>query len=247
MTQLPGQTPMAGPVLPSLGPFGSSARVPPPATGSYGNPSGLAGAAFNTTPANYAPSNVQAMSFQDNGNRTHNGGSNIAVAGGVPNNPAMQPNDSGWQETNTNPNMNVQTVAPNMDFSQPPSGLRSGGMTVHDLTNAPPPPGYNGNPYYGSPNSNFTNQPPPSTRGYQGNQGYQPAANAPGQFPPSNQSPGMNQANGWPPQSPPPSSFNSPSPSAPMSGGGFADSSPAANQPAFSSADRPVQWQTPRR
>ncbi|EMI45161.1 hypothetical protein [Rhodopirellula sp. SWK7] len=231
ITQLPGQAPIAGPTMPALGPFGASARVPPPATGSYGNPNAVAGSSFNTTPASYAPSTLQPMSYNDQG------GNQIALAGGAATQSAG-PVGSGWMETSSNQNIPIN---PLMDLSGSNNGLRSGGMPVNDLTNAPPPPGYTGGIGYNNQPGQFTNQ--PST------QGYQPPSNLPGQYPATQLNPSVNYGGGFVPQptSPPVQQYNMQSTSQPMSGGGIAESAPAANQPAFSSADRPVQWQAPRR
>lgn len=215
ITQLPGQTAVNGPSFPTLGPFGASARVPPPSTGSFQGAS-AANASFNTNnyaPTGYAPNGIQPMSFDANqagqsGQVANVGGfGNLAVTGsGV--------QSSGWQETSANA-FNAQAPAP------PTNGIRSGGMPVIDLTGAPPPPGY-----YPS---------APSTSQFQDNS-----------FVPNSESVNPNQ------------NFNSPNfNSSAVSGGGFATSrpnlnpsafsQPAANQPAFSTADRPIEWQTPRR
>ncbi|MCM2372866.1 hypothetical protein [Aporhodopirellula aestuarii] len=238
ITQLPGQTPIAGPTLPALGPFGASARVPPPATGSYGSPNVLAGSTYNNTPANYAPSGLQQMSYNDQG------GNQIAVAGGVPSSPSDTPVGSGWMETSTNQNL---AINPQMDLSGSNLGLRMGGMPVNDLTNAPAPPGYRGTVGFNNQSGQFNTpsyQPAPSI------QGYQPQTNLPGQYPATQLMPQSNYgSDGFAPQASNPQvqQFNTPIMTQPISGGGLAESAPAANQPAFSSADRPVQWQTPRR
>ncbi|EMI58094.1 putative secreted protein [Rhodopirellula sallentina SM41] len=268
ITQLPGQAPVAGPTLPALGPFGASARVPPPATGSYGNPNAVAGSAIGTTPASYAPTTLQPMSFNQPSVAAPASGNQIALAGGTSSAPA----GSGWTETSSNQSV---VMSPQMNLSGGSNSggsnsLRTGGMPVNDLTNAPPPPGYSGGYGYNNQAGQFVGQ--------SGSVGYQPPANSPGQYPatqlqpnptfspipqqsPSTQPVNPNAQSGWNSTSPqgagsalsptpaPPNlqPYNPADASQPMSGGGYADAAPAANQPAFSSADRPVQWQTPRR
>lgn len=243
ISQLPGQAPMTGPTMPSLGPFGASARVPPPATGSYGNPSNGGGAPLSTTPAGYAPStNIQAMSYQETG------GNPIAVAGGATaGSQGGQHTGAGWEETSTNP---IATPHSSMNFSTPHTGLRGGGMPVNDLTGAPPPPGYVGGNGFGNQGRGFNAPPQNNSQRYPNSsqQGPQPIAPVPGQYPATGLMPEANhRATGEAPatnQAMP--RFNTPATSRPISGGGYVDSSPAANQPAFSTADRPVQWQSPR-
>lgn len=272
---MPGQTPMTGPTMPALGPFGASARVPPPSTGSYGNPNGQPLGGTNAMPANYAPPNIAPMSFNDS-----DGTNGVAVAGGfsVPQSNSAAVNSS-WQETSTYP---AATYNPNMDLSRDTTNnLRSGGMQVNDLTGAPAPPGYSapinptpmnyasGNPApmnYASPvgsgampapNLQAPNMqsPNPQTLGpqsYVTQPNYPQTQAPPGQYPATSLMPMPNtnpNANNWaaPPMSSPAPPVNLPSTSAPISGGGFVDTSPAANQPSMSTADRPVQWQAPRR
>ncbi|MFG0254009.1 MAG: hypothetical protein ACF787_02755 [Rhodopirellula sp. JB053] len=267
ITQLPGQAPVAGPTLPALGPFGASARVPPPATGSYGNPNAVAGSAIGTAPAGYAPTTLQPMSFhQPSGAATS--GNQIALAGGT----SSAATGAEWTETSSNQSV---VISPQMNLSGGShsggsNSLRTGGMPVNDLTNAPPPPGYTGSFGYNNQSGQFVGQ--------SGGVGYQTPVNSPGQYPatqlqpnpsfspipqqgPSTQPVNPNMQSGWNSTSPqsagsglspspaPPNlqPYNPADASQPMSGGGYADAAPAANQPAFSSADRPVQWQTPRR
>jgi hypothetical protein len=113
---------------PALTPFGGSTRVTPPPTGSYSAPNtymgGVAPAsqpAFGVNPAaGFAP--VNGLASQDN----------AVVGSGVQ-------QASGFTETNDafstpqNPDIGV-----NSDVRDP----RAGGMRTLDLTNAPPPPGY---------------------------------------------------------------------------------------------------------
>lgn len=230
ITQLPGQAAVNGPTFPTLGPFGASTRVPPPSTGSFQGAS-AANASFNTNnyaPAGYAPNAIQPMSFESNqlgtqgppGTRGQPG--QVANVGGF-GNPAPTGSgvqSGGWQETSTNPftgQGSGQFPASSTD------GIRSGGMPVIDLTGAPPPPGYY----------------PPAPNNFQ----VAPNSFAPNSFAPNSFAPNSNP------------NFDSQSP--PSSGGGFASSrpnvnpsgfnQPAANQPSFSTADRPIQWQSPRR
>jgi hypothetical protein len=259
ISQLPGQPVTTGPTMPSLGPFGASARVPPPPTGSYGNPNGL-GASFNAMPANYAPSNLAPMSYNDT-----NQSNNIAVAGGVAatqygHDPQIIDNGSTWRETSTSyPGM----VNSQMDLSKDSTSSPRGSMPVNDLTHAPPPPGYSAGIGFNNMPGGFNTQSYPPQPGYPPQQQeYVPRANLPGQIQvtPLTPVPNMNSApnyptapsddaGGWSTLSPvphPPLS-NGPVTSQPISGGAMARSAPAANQPAFSTADRPIQWQTPRR
>ncbi len=236
ISAMPGQAPMTGPTLPALGPFGASARVPPPATGSYGSPS-IQSAGTSAVPANYAPANIAPMSYAES-----SGGNSVAVAGGFGNQqnaPNGAPGGSSWQEMSTYPG---PPTNPQMDLSQNNSrGVRSGGMPVNDLTGAPPPPGYSAPFEYGNPMAASNTQ------------SYAPQT---GQYPATSLMPMPNiRSDTWGPlpASPsvpvnptaPPASM--PSTSAPISGGGFVDASPAANQPSMSTANRPVQWQSPRR
>ncbi len=260
ISQLPGQPVTTGPTMPSLGPFGASARVPPPPTGSYGNPSGL-GASLNAMPANYAPSNLAPMSYNETGQNNNN----IAMAGGVEtaqygHDPQAAGNGSPWRETSTTyPGM----MNSQMDLSGDSTSSPRGGMPVNDLTNAPPPPGYSAGIGFNNAPGGFIPQGSLSQPGFQPQyQGYVPQAYLPGQMPatplmsvprgqsaPSNQIAPEADAGGWSAQSPvsnPPVN-NGPVTSQPISGGAMARSAPAANQPAFSTADRPIQWQTPRR
>jgi len=184
LTSLPGQTATTGPLLPSLGPFGASARVPPPSTGSYGataantsfgGPNSVNG---SYAPAGYAPGAVQPMSFEQ------------PIGSGVPQsvaNPVGGMSTNNWSDSSAN-QTGVSTNS--IDSGSAINQFRSGGMQVIDLTGSAPPPGY------------------------------QPGS---GSVP------------------------SSPAPAPPVSGGGFVDSAPAANQPSFSTADRPLQWQAPRR
>lgn len=178
LTSLPAQTATTGPLLPSLGPFGASARVAPPSTGSYGatatntNFGGSNSAAGNYAPAGYAPGGVQPMSFEQ------------PIGSGIPN-PIANASQSNWSETSVGQAGSPATSAGSGSSFNP---IRAGGMQVIDLTGGTPPPGY------------------------------QPALDS---MPPA--------------------------PAPPVSGGGFVNSAPAANQPAFSTADRPLQWQAPRR
>ncbi|TWT74121.1 hypothetical protein [Allorhodopirellula solitaria] len=259
---LPGQTSTTGPAMPALGPFGASARVPPPATGSYGTPAGQAGGATNAMPANYAPPNIAPMSYNDAGNTNQ-----IAVAGGAPGTQASiqgatPAGNSSWHETGAYPTANIN---PAMDLSNDAAtGVRSGGMPVNDLTGAPPPPGYTGTMGYASPmgaaaQPNYAPSYTPQASYPQASTPQQPAQ--PGQYPATNLTPTSSaDANGWapPPNSSSPNTIvpngaapvpmNPPNAPAPMptSGAGFVDASPAANQPSMSTANRPVQWQTPR-
>lgn len=222
ITQLPGQNAVNGPTFPTLGPFGASARVPPPSTGSFQGAS-AANASFNSNnyaPAGYAPNGIRPMSFDSNqvgqpGQVANVGGFGQVAATGS----GVQ--SSGWQETSANA-FSAQGPA------APTDGIRSGGMPVIDLTGAPPPPGYY--------------PPAPSTSQF-----------GPSSFAPNSITPNSGFVN--PNQNFNSQNFNSQSNS--VSGGGFATSSPsvnpsgfsqpAANQPAFSTADRPIQWQSPRR
>ncbi|TWU01455.1 hnRNP-L/PTB family RNA-binding protein [Neorhodopirellula pilleata] len=194
LTSLPGQTATTGPLLPALGPFGASARVPPPSTGSYGATAANMGfggsnsAAGSYAPAGYAPGAVQPMSFEQ------------PIGSGVPNpvaNPVGGVGPTNWSDSSGNPNTSGNpTGSTGSSLNQ----IRSGGMQVIDLTSAATPP--------------------------------------------------SNQAAWGPTQSSPapvPSATVPSTTTPPISGGGFANSAPAANQPAFSTADRPLQWQTPRR
>lgn len=233
----PGQAPVQNPTLPTLGPFGASARVPPPATGSYGQVSGTPAAAANYAPSgnyNSTPGSVIPMSF----NSSDSIGSGIAQAGGVtPGSmtPAAQNANQQWVETNAvqpNPMMPAQLNAS--------SGVRSGGMPVIDLTGAPPPPGYvpqAANAYrsagsYPSANTMGTN-----SVAAQMNVG---SMSLPGQLPVSQLVPSTSpavQALQWNTASAPVRSTQNTSTSVQA----------AANQPSFSTADRPVQWRAPNR
>ncbi|TWU16378.1 hypothetical protein [Allorhodopirellula heiligendammensis] len=246
---MPGQAPMTGPTLPALGPFGASARVPPPATGSYGNPNGQALGGTNAMPANYAPPNIAPMAYNDSA-----GGNNVAAAGGfaAPPNNAAAANAAGspWQETSAYP---TAPYNPNMDLSRDPvSSVRSGGMPINDLTGAPPPPGYSAPVGY-TPPAGATNVQAAPAPGYMPQPSYpQQQANSspqPGQYPATSLVPlPSTDTGGWAPlnPSPPAPPMNPATPSAPTSGGGYVDASPAANQPSMSTANRPVQWQAPR-
>lgn len=255
---LPGQAPMGGPAMPALGPFGASARVPPPATGSYGSAPSQAFGGTNAMPANYAPPNIAPMTYNDAGNA-----SSVALAGGFASPQAIGPGggatvNSQWHETNANPGA---AYHPNMDLSRDATdSVRSGGMQVNDLTGAPAPPGYSaplggdhptgtaGQPSYAPPSY----APPPNHSSAPGlaPQPYQQPQPQSEQVPATSlrPMPGAN-ANSWAPHetTPPAPPVNQPSTSGAISGGGYVDSSPAANQPSMSTADRPVQWQTPRR
>lgn len=276
ITGMPGQTPMTGPTMPALGPFGASARVPPPATGSYGNANGQSFSGTSAMPANYAPPNIAPMAFND-----ASGTNGVAVAGGFsdPQSVGVAAGSS-WQETSANP---ATTYNPNMDLSRDKvSTLRSGGMQVNDLTGAPPPPGYaaqtNAAPMnyaapVGSGAASAPNMQVPNLQNFnpqtanlqspnfqsnaaQPNHPAQPdypqAQAPPAQYPTTTLMPLPStnpSANSWaaPMTSAPAPPVYQPSTTAPVSGGGFVDASPAANQPSMSTADRPVQWQTPRR
>ena len=231
ITQLPGQNAVNGPTFPTLGPFGASARVPPPSTGSFQGASAV-NSSFNSNnyaPAGYTPNGIRPMSFDSN---------QVGQSGQVANVGGFGPSattgngaqGSGWQETSANA-FSAQAPMP------PTDGIRSGGMPVIDLTGAPPPPGYS--PPAPTTSQNAANSFAPNS--FTSNSGYvDPSRNFNSQ--------NFNSQN-----------FNAPNfnaPPNPVSGGGFATSSPntgrsefnqpAANQPAFSTADRPIQWQSPR-
>lgn len=246
----PGQAPVQNPTLPTLGPFGASARVPPPATGSYGQVSGTPAAAANYAPSgtyNTTPGSVIPMSHNSNDSI----GSGIAQAGGtMPGSmtPAAQNASQQWVETNA-VQSNPMMPAP----SDASSGVRSGGMPVIDLTGAPPPPGYVPQAANAYPNSY------PSTN-MMGANNVAPQMNVgsislPGQLPVSQlmpSAPPAVQALQWNTASAP---VQSPQDSfqgnvAVQSNGGMNSATsvqPAANQPSFSTADRPVQWRAPNR
>ncbi|MEP4681570.1 MAG: hypothetical protein ABJ015_07990 [Rhodopirellula bahusiensis] len=249
----PGQTPVQSPTLPTLGAFGASARVPPPATGSYGQVSGTPAAAANYAPTgNYNSSPGSVIPISHNSGDTV--GSGIAQVGGVMlgsmTSAAQNPNQQQWVETNavqTNPMMPAATHAS--------TGVRSGGMPVIDLTGAPPPPGYvpqvaNSYPNTGSyPAANVMGA---NNIASQMNVG---STSLPGQLPVSQlvpSAPPAVQALQWntvsaPVQSPQDSFQGS---VAVQSNGNMntaVSGQAAANQPSFSTADRPVQWRTPNR
>ncbi|MGB7348008.1 MAG: hypothetical protein WBD20_27535 [Pirellulaceae bacterium] len=131
--------------------FGGSLRVPPPPTGGFSVPNNYMG---GTSPANQLGANNPAMG--------------PAIGSGFVNNQQMTPSSvapTGWVQTGST----ASDLAPSgsfghsfaqqmpaaqngfeqtNQFNQPlqANALRpqSGGMQVHDLTQAPPPPGYSG-------------------------------------------------------------------------------------------------------
>jgi len=263
ITQLHGQAPMTGPAMPSLGPFGGSKRVPPPPTGAYGN-----AAAINATQAGYAPNGITQMSHTD----AAGGAGGVANAGWVETNTngAFQAAQSSFQG-------NASSGGTFPSDSGTGASIRSGGMPVIDLTGAPLPPGYspqipyapNQNPYppnqYGSPNygspvaardSNLPGQYPATQLGASSgwNMNSPPSHATPPVAPPNYDSNpyASSSADFNSPQSgrlmfgtnvnSDAGAYGSPSNRAPTS-----DGAPAANQPAFSTADRPLQWQSPVR
>ncbi|WP_236696461.1 hypothetical protein [Rhodopirellula islandica] len=247
----PGQAAVQNPTLPSLGPFGASARVPPPATGSYGQVSGSPAGASNYAPTgNYNSTSGNVIPMSHNSSDTV--GSGIAQAGGaMPGtmSPMAQNANQQWVETNA---VQPQSMMPAAADSS--GGVRSGGMQVIDLTGAPPPPGYV----------------PQATNGYSNSAPY-PSANTmgtnsvaaqvnvgtsslPGQLPVSQLVPSTSpavQALQWntasAPVQAPQDSFQG---NVGMQNNGMNAASSgqaAANQPSFSTADRPVQWRAPSR
>ncbi|MEM6364506.1 MAG: hypothetical protein AAF745_08770 [Planctomycetota bacterium] len=189
MTTLPGQpAPVAmpglqGPSLQGLNPFGSGVRVPPPATGAYGNsgvlgsPSGIASPVPSTAPMNYAPSSNYAPSTgvvpMSHNQIDGQIGSGVVTAGGV-------------------------APIASSSSSPSPSPFR-GGMPVNDLTGSPPPPGYvsSGATGLSSPNLNAGVRP---NTGIGTNTGIGPIGNAlPGSLPATSLTPQTSNAasNGW--------------------------------------------------
>lgn len=210
--------------VPSIGPFGASARVPPPPTGSFGN-DGTGGTAtssygpagsFNSSAGNVIPMGHTA---------TDSLGSGVNQAGGafagVAASPGNNSNDQ-WVETNA-------VAAPNFppgSFASPSqtrSALR-GGMPVSDLTGAPTPPGYQPGQF--------------QSNGMQQQSGV-PIAALPGQLPATQLAPSTSFTG-------PTASFGS-GMSPPNTNAANLNQSPAANQPSLPGADRSIQWRSPNR
>lgn len=253
---------MTGPTLPSLGPFGASARVPPPATGSYGNATSNTNFSngANYAPAGYAPNPVRPMGFDQSADAVNSG--QIANAGGQWVETATQDNFAGSPQNNDPGSPQNGLAGP--DLSSTHSRIRAGGMQVIDLTGGPNPPGYQPAPLVrapdysgqGFPGQNYSGQGFP-TQDYSAPNSYSGPYAGSNPFPNSSSSAFPNPAGqgfvpsathgsatqpGWNQSTPNPMRSSSP-----VSGAGMANSSPAANQPAFSTADRPLQWQAPRR
>ncbi|MCC9643403.1 hypothetical protein LOC71_14050 [Rhodopirellula sp. JC740] len=244
----PGQTPVQNPSLPTLGPFGASARVPPPATGSYGSVTGATSASTYapTMPYNSSASGIVPMSHTADSAV----GSGVMQAGGTFDSSAASPAPQ-WVETNS--------VQPTSAVSAPSTGPRSGGMPVIDLTTAPPPPGYvpsgtmpSGAMNYG--NSTAMNM----VAGYPANTQINAGSTVqPGQLPVSQLVPvqptqSASESAQWNTASAPVAgasdSFQANTPvAATTMQNNSVGSQPAANQPSFSTADRPVQWRAPNR
>ncbi|SMP76964.1 hypothetical protein SAMN06265222_12251 [Neorhodopirellula lusitana] len=273
ISQLPGQTAMTAPAMPSLGPFGASTRVPPPSTGSYGQGAAAAtGATYNPAgnyaPTNYAPSGLVPMSYQNAGqtadpNQVVNAGgtaANDSASGWNATGSGVAQTGMSWTETSAN-GLPVNEYGPG-NYVTPPSSVRSGGMPVIDLTGSPPPPGYT--PSYAPapvqpqmvpmqpqviPVQPQSYQPlppasqPPQIPSSQSQYTNSPAGTAVG---PAGTVAPMGTAGGYSNGIPQPAPYQQPA-NQPVSSGGFVNTAPAANQPAFSTADRPLQWQIPVR
>ena len=138
----PSLAPVSG-TSTGIGPLGGRTRIPPPATGSYSVPNNYMGGAAPIGQANlnqrpvdsFANSQeVRPAGFADSGFADANGSSGLAptsFGAGIDNQPAGN--------------------------GLPSSPMQSplGGMQVHDLTRAPPPPGYRGSPPAFIPNQQF--------------------------------------------------------------------------------------------
>ena len=109
----------------SLSPLGQPTRVPPPSTGSHSTPNNYLGGTATTGQAYVAPAPYDSFSNVAPNPRTFDSG--VAPTGW------SQPNvESGFAPaTNQNPTQAAPPLSPNL-----------GGMRVIDMTQAPPPPGY---------------------------------------------------------------------------------------------------------
>jgi hypothetical protein len=179
-------------------------------------------------------------------------GSGVAQAGGAMPagmTPAVQGANQQWVETNAVQPNPMMAAAPDAS-----TGVRSGGMPVIDLTGAPPPPGYvpqNNNLYPNSVSYPSTNGMGTNNVAAQVNVG---SSALPGQLPVSQLVPSASpavQALQWntasAPVQPPQDSFQG---NAAVQSNGMTTATSgqaAANQPSFSTADRPVQWRAPSR
>jgi hypothetical protein len=195
-----------------IGPFGGRTRIAPPGTGSYAVPNNyMGGAPTGDLGVNAAPtdsfdraSGVRPAAFAETATNNNTG---TFGAGFNHQSPA---------NTNAAPGMSPQF----------------GGMRVHDLTNAPAPPGYHPHGITANQGSfqsqpAFTPQPPPSQQFFNGNA---PVTN---QFPANNFQPNPTQLNSTQPSHSQPQIPNN------LPGAQFAGSPSGVGQPSFSIARSP--------
>lgn len=129
-------TPLSAGQTPSLGPFGGSTRVTPPATGSFVAPNNYLGGTQTPTDVGTDINPLGAYVAPSAGNAI---GSGVQVAG--------------WNDVVTPTPLAAPAYGTSTSTNRDP---RSGGMKVIDLTGARTPPGYR------TPASNFNNNPPPT-------------------------------------------------------------------------------------